>query len=394
MLAEQPGASAPVVRRSRLDPHPSARRRALSAASARSSTPSRSASSPGWATEDVALRPPHQPLLARHGGRRPRPHLLQPRARLVPARRGRALAPQAAPGDRDRPHRPPRRLRPAARRRGVRVEDVPLGHAHRRGVVALRPQRPAPRQHQRRRQGPRHPLRHRPPHRADALDARHRSSSPLPSASSSRTSRFFIGSHVVRASTTRSSTTGCPTSSTSCPTARRRASARPGRRRCASTCRTTSTTTSSGPRSRGPMFWKVLLGNWLAETLRDVYSAATIFCGHVGHDVDELPGRDARPTAAGSGTRCRSRRRTTSRSAGRCRSSAERSTGRSSTTSSPRSPRSACGEIAPEVRAICERVRRRVQDGHLGHDARARPSAHIGRLAGDGGVREVVRSMA
>lgn len=33
------------------------------------------------------------------------------------------------------------------------------------------------------------------------------------------------------------------------------------------------------------MFWKVLLGNWLAETLRDLYSAATIYCGHVGDDV-------------------------------------------------------------------------------------------------------------
>ena len=35
----------------------------------------------------------------------------------------------------------------------------------------------------------------------------------------------------------------------------------------------------------GPMFWKVLLGNFLAETLRDLYSAATIYCGHVGEDV-------------------------------------------------------------------------------------------------------------
>jgi linoleoyl-CoA desaturase len=39
------------------------------------------------------------------------------------------------------------------------------------------------------------------------------------------------------------------------------------------------------PLLAGPMFWKVLLGNWLAETLRDVYSAATIYCGHVGEDV-------------------------------------------------------------------------------------------------------------
>jgi NADPH-dependent stearoyl-CoA 9-desaturase len=35
----------------------------------------------------------------------------------------------------------------------------------------------------------------------------------------------------------------------------------------------------------GPGFFKVLAGNWLAETLRDVYSAATIYCGHVGPDV-------------------------------------------------------------------------------------------------------------
>ena len=73
------------------------------------------------------VRPPHEPLLARHGGRRARAHLLQPRARLVPARRRRALDPQAAPGDRDWPHRAARRLRPPARRRGVRVEDRSAG---------------------------------------------------------------------------------------------------------------------------------------------------------------------------------------------------------------------------------------------------------------------------
>jgi linoleoyl-CoA desaturase len=39
------------------------------------------------------------------------------------------------------------------------------------------------------------------------------------------------------------------------------------------------------PALAGPGWWKVLLGNWLAETMRDVYSAATIFCGHVGGEV-------------------------------------------------------------------------------------------------------------
>lgn len=43
------------------------------------------------------------------------------------------------------------------------------------------------------------------------------------------------------------------------------------------------------PLLAGPFFWKVMLGNWLAETMRDVYSAATIFCGHVGAHVKSYP---------------------------------------------------------------------------------------------------------
>jgi NADPH-dependent stearoyl-CoA 9-desaturase len=43
------------------------------------------------------------------------------------------------------------------------------------------------------------------------------------------------------------------------------------------------------PLLAGPFFWKVLLGNWLAETLRDLYSAATIWCGHVGEEVQSWP---------------------------------------------------------------------------------------------------------
>jgi fatty acid desaturase len=51
------------------------------------------------------------------------------------------------------------------------------------------------------------------------------------------------------------------------------------------------------PLLAGPLFWKVLLGNWLAETLRDLYLATTISCGHVGHDV----------AAFAAGTKARSR---------------------------------------------------------------------------------------
>jgi NADPH-dependent stearoyl-CoA 9-desaturase len=51
------------------------------------------------------------------------------------------------------------------------------------------------------------------------------------------------------------------------------------------------------PLIAGPMFAKVLLGNWLAETARDVYTAASIFTGHVGPDV----------AAYDTGTRARGR---------------------------------------------------------------------------------------
>jgi fatty acid desaturase len=43
------------------------------------------------------------------------------------------------------------------------------------------------------------------------------------------------------------------------------------------------------PLLAGPFFWKVLLGNWLSELMRDVYSAATIYCGHVGGDTKSYP---------------------------------------------------------------------------------------------------------
>ncbi|MBX2796760.1 MAG: fatty acid desaturase [Myxococcales bacterium] len=43
------------------------------------------------------------------------------------------------------------------------------------------------------------------------------------------------------------------------------------------------------PALAGPFFWKVALGNWLSDRLRDVYSAATIYCGHIGEDVASYP---------------------------------------------------------------------------------------------------------
>ncbi|MCA9697594.1 MAG: fatty acid desaturase, partial [Myxococcales bacterium] len=43
------------------------------------------------------------------------------------------------------------------------------------------------------------------------------------------------------------------------------------------------------PALAGPFFWKVALGNALSEVMRDVYTAATIFCGHIGEDVAAYP---------------------------------------------------------------------------------------------------------
>lgn len=45
------------------------------------------------------------------------------------------------------------------------------------------------------------------------------------------------------------------------------------------------------PMLAGPFFWKVLLGNLLSELMRDVFLAATIYCGHVA--VADYP-RDTR----------------------------------------------------------------------------------------------------
>jgi linoleoyl-CoA desaturase len=43
------------------------------------------------------------------------------------------------------------------------------------------------------------------------------------------------------------------------------------------------------PLLAGPFFAKVLLGNWLSEKMRDTYTAATIYCGHVGEETASYP---------------------------------------------------------------------------------------------------------
>jgi linoleoyl-CoA desaturase len=146
------------------------------------------------------------------------------------------------------------------------------------------------------------------------------------------------------------------------------------------------------PALAGPMFWKVLLGNWLAETMRDVYSAATIFCGHVGHDVASWP----------AGTKAHGRGQWYAMQV-EAANDYEVSWPVSVLCGAldrqiehhlfPQLPPQRLREIAPEVRAICEKYGVRYKTDTWGRTL-GKALRHIGDLASEGGVREVVRSMA
>jgi linoleoyl-CoA desaturase len=43
------------------------------------------------------------------------------------------------------------------------------------------------------------------------------------------------------------------------------------------------------PMLAGPLFGKVLLGNWMSEKMRDVYTALSLYCGHYGDDIPDYP---------------------------------------------------------------------------------------------------------
>jgi linoleoyl-CoA desaturase len=143
------------------------------------------------------------------------------------------------------------------------------------------------------------------------------------------------------------------------------------------------------PALAGPMFYKVILGNWLAETLRDVYSAATIYCGHVGEDVKSYAW----------GTKARSRgewyamqieatnnfevSRPISILCGGLDRQIEHHL-------FPTLPPERLREIAPEVRAICARHGVAYRTGTWGETLK-KALAHVARLARP---REVMRAMA
>jgi linoleoyl-CoA desaturase len=146
------------------------------------------------------------------------------------------------------------------------------------------------------------------------------------------------------------------------------------------------------PALAGPMFWKVLLGNWLAETARNVYSAATIFCGHVGEDVASYP----------AGTRAHGRGEWYAMQIEAANDFA---------VSWPVSV--LCGgldmqiehhlfpqlapqrlrEVAPAVEALCEKYGVEYRKDTWGRTLK-KALSYIGELGKRGGVREVVRSMA
>jgi fatty acid desaturase len=149
------------------------------------------------------------------------------------------------------------------------------------------------------------------------------------------------------------------------------------------------------PLLAGPFFWKVLLGNWLAETMRDVYCAATIYCGHVGEDVQSYP----------AGTKASSR--------GHWYAMQIAATNNYEVSKPisvfcggldrqiehhlfPTLPPQRLREIAPEVRAICERHGVEYKTDTWGRTLK-KALAHVGQLGRAGtmaGVRETIREMA
>jgi linoleoyl-CoA desaturase len=142
----------------------------------------------------------------------------------------------------------------------------------------------------------------------------------------------------------------------------------------------------------GHGFWKVLLGNVLAELLRDVYSACTIFCGHVGHDVKSFP-EGTRPAGRGEWYAMQVESandfevsRPVSILCGALDRQIEHHL-------FPTFPPERLREIAPEVRAACARWGVEYKTDSWGRTLK-KSLTHIARLAQRGGVSEIVREMA
>jgi linoleoyl-CoA desaturase len=146
------------------------------------------------------------------------------------------------------------------------------------------------------------------------------------------------------------------------------------------------------PALAGPFFWKVLLGNAIAEMMRDVYSAATIFCGHIGGDVHSYP----------EGTRAHGRGHwyamqvLSTNDYEVCLPISVLCGGLDRQIEHhlfPTLPPPRLRQIGPEVRAICERHGVEYRTDTWGRTLR-RALAHIRELGRAGGLRAVVREMA
>jgi linoleoyl-CoA desaturase len=146
------------------------------------------------------------------------------------------------------------------------------------------------------------------------------------------------------------------------------------------------------PTLAGPFFWKVLLGNWMAETMRDLYSAATIYCGHVGEEVSSYP----------EGTRAKSRGEWY---AMQCAASNDFQVSEPISILCggldlqiehhlfPTLPPHRLREVAPEVEALCAAHGVPYRKESWGKTLR-KALAHVAKLAHDGGARAVVRAAA
>ncbi|HEX6245471.1 MAG TPA: acyl-CoA desaturase [Polyangiales bacterium] len=146
------------------------------------------------------------------------------------------------------------------------------------------------------------------------------------------------------------------------------------------------------PALAGPFFWKVMLGNWLSEVLRDVYSAATIYCGHVGEDTASYAARKkaqsrgewyAMQVEASNNFEVS---RPISILCGGLDHQIEHHL-------FPTLPPERLRELAPEVRAACERHGVRYNTASWPATLK-KALKHIARLSRAGGTREVLREMA
>jgi NADPH-dependent stearoyl-CoA 9-desaturase len=146
------------------------------------------------------------------------------------------------------------------------------------------------------------------------------------------------------------------------------------------------------PLLAGPFFWKVLLGNWLSELMRDVYSAATIYCGHVGGDTKSYaPGHKAQSRGEWYAMQVEASNnfevsRPVSILCGGLDHQIEHHL-------FPTLPPERLRELAPEVRAICARHGVRYNTASWPRTLK-KALSHIARLSRAGGTREVLREMA